>query len=180
MNCEESRLRTFRNWPINAPVDPRRVAKAGFYYMGQGLEVQCFSCGGRISEWNYGDKVMTRHRSLDPRCPFVISPALSGNIPITNLESSSPLTMNQPEACMREQNIHTRTRNVRSRSIEQSTLQYENESARLESFANWPIPFIVSPERLAKAGFYYAQQGDKVRWKNIVFLIFFRYKCVIR
>lgn len=163
MNCEESRLRTFRNWPINAPVDPRRVAKAGFYYMGQGLEVQCFSCGGRISEWNYGDKVMTRHRSLDPRCPFVISPALSGNIPITNLESSSPVTSNQPEIHTGEETGQVRTRSTRARTREQSVLQYENESARLESFANWPIPFIVSPERLAKAGFYYAQQGDKVR-----------------
>lgn len=131
--------------------------------MGQGLEVQCFSCGGRISEWNYGDKVMSRHRSLDPRCPFVISPALSGNIPITNQEVSPPLSVNQPEAGARELINQVRTRSPRSRTTEQRTLQYENESARLESFANWPVPFIVSPERLARAGFYYAQQGDKVR-----------------
>lgn len=57
MNVEENRLCTFQNWPANAVVDPQRIAKAGFYCTGHGLEVQCFCCGGRIEDWNYGDQV---------------------------------------------------------------------------------------------------------------------------
>lgn len=86
MNCERSRLRTFQNWPSNSPVSSRRIAKAGFYYMGHELEVQCFACGGRISQWNYNDSVMARHRILDPRCPFVTNIDFSGNISIEDEE----------------------------------------------------------------------------------------------
>lgn len=157
MNNEESRLRTFRNWPSNAPVDARRIAKAGFYYMGQNLEVQCFKCGARISEWNYNDQVMARHRTLDPRCPFVLSPALSGNIPITSngigLQVSS-----------REENSTTRPNVVQGSSAAGSVeeIKMYDEQMRLNTYSNWPVPFIVTPESLAKAGFYYVQQGDKV------------------
>ncbi|GLG97781.1 Death-associated inhibitor of apoptosis 2 [Gryllus bimaculatus] len=82
MNQEQSRLNTFQSWPANAEVEPQRIAKAGFFYTGIGLEVECFSCGRRISEWNYGDQVMARHRLLNPECPFVKDPITSGNIPV--------------------------------------------------------------------------------------------------
>ncbi|XP_046601453.1 death-associated inhibitor of apoptosis 1 isoform X1 [Neodiprion lecontei] len=36
------------------------------------------------------------------------------------------------------------------------------ESARRRSFANWPVRF-MDPKRLAEAGFYYLNEGDKVR-----------------
>ncbi|XP_075226321.1 death-associated inhibitor of apoptosis 2-like [Lycorma delicatula] len=179
MNFESSRLRTFRNWPANAVVDARRIAKAGFYYMGQGLEVQCFSCGGRISEWNYGDKVMTRHRWLDPRCPFVVNPANSGNVPIEGMGSSSSslsallpvsdrtdslvssptspgLQYSSPPSIIRRDISVQITRSLR-------TMYQENELARLQSFESWPKPYIVTPESLARAGFYYTRESDTVK-----------------
>lgn len=39
---------------------------------------------------------------------------------------------------------------------------YKLESGRLATFNNWPVSFIVTPEALAKTGFYYLKQGDKV------------------
>ncbi len=151
MNFESSRLRTFQNWPTNAPVDSQRIARAGFYYMGQDLEVQCFSCGGRISEWQYGDKVMAKHRLLDPRCPFVLNPVDSGNVPINE-------TANQTS--------NGETSNVNKRPIENGindkSTKYRTEAARLETFLTWPIPSKVEGYRLAKAGFYYLQEMDKV------------------
>lgn len=139
MNSEESRLRTYAHWPENAPVDARRIAAAGFYYMGQGLEVQCFSCGGRISEWNIGDSVMSKHRVLDPFCPFVQNPILSGNVPLISDRRNSPNTSQENHSV------------------------YQNEKSRLETFTSWPIRSIVSPELLVKSGFYYTQIKDKVR-----------------
>lgn len=155
MNSEESRLRTFTNWPENAAVDARRIATAGFYYMGQGLEVQCFSCGGRISEWNIGDSVMGRHRSLDPNCPFVKNPLLSGNIPLLADHRNSPNT-SQDQRSM----VPPGTQAVSD--MFRGNVFYD-ERARLETFAAWPISSIVSPELLAKSGFYYTQVEDKVR-----------------
>ncbi|KAK2587173.1 hypothetical protein KPH14_002922, partial [Odynerus spinipes] len=136
MNVEENRLRTFANWPTNAAVGAERIAKAGFYYTGIGQEVQCFLCGTKITEWNYGDQAIARHRQAAPDCPFVINP-------------SSTFTGNQ-------QLLSTA---VRSQDPQR---QYKTMQQRLESFANWPISNVVSPERLAKAGFYYLQQADLV------------------
>jgi baculoviral IAP repeat-containing protein 2/3 len=157
MNIENNRLRTFEGWPANAAVEPQRIAKAGFFYTGRGLEVQCFSCGGKISEWNYGDQVMARHRALDPQCPFVKSPTQSGNVPIIPGDTPQPSTSSS-EADGERPSSST----VGDSGTWDQGMMYRSEAARLESFRSWPISFIVAPERLAKAGFYYLQQGDKV------------------
>lgn len=39
---------------------------------------------------------------------------------------------------------------------------YRFESARLETFRNWPYS-LINPEKLAAAGFYYTGEGDKVK-----------------
>ncbi|CAH1183237.1 unnamed protein product [Phaedon cochleariae] len=135
MNVEGNRLQTFNDWPNDTAVTPQRIAKAGFFFTGQDLEVECFACHARISEWNYGDQVMTRHRALNPECPFVINPASSGNVPIT--PSAAPSTSLNPYR--------------------------ESAAMRLASFENWPVSNIVSPERLARAGFYYFGDGDNTK-----------------
>lgn len=38
-----------------------------------------------------------------------------------------------------------------------------DESVRLQTFINWPIPEIVTPESLARAGFYFLHQSDKTK-----------------
>lgn len=189
MNFEDSRLRTFRNWPADAPVDAFRIASGGFFYTGQGMEVQCFACGGKISEWSLGDHVMSKHRRLDPRCPFIVNPATSDNVPkyITsstqenNLESQTgsqnSLAQNQNNLA---QNTRTQNPNVgqhqNSQTIQSHTqavgIAYSEReirnmrtslSARLNTFSDWPITHIVTPLSLALAGFYSLQQGDKVK-----------------
>lgn len=80
MNVEENRLQTFNEWPSDTAVSPSRIAKAGFFAINQDLTVQCFSCGVRISEWDYGDQVMAKHRRLNPQCPFVLDPSTSGKL----------------------------------------------------------------------------------------------------
>lgn len=82
MNYEKRRLETFRSWPANAIVDPQRIAKAGFYFTGTELEVKCFSCGKCISQWEYGDQVMAKHRTISPECSFVRNPLECGNVPL--------------------------------------------------------------------------------------------------
>lgn len=62
MNAEEQRLKTFTNWPANAPIEASRMAKAGFFSTGIGLEVQCYVCGCKINDWSYGDQVMRKNR----------------------------------------------------------------------------------------------------------------------
>ncbi|XP_021938290.1 baculoviral IAP repeat-containing protein 7-like isoform X2 [Zootermopsis nevadensis] len=158
MNVENNRLRTFEGWPANAEVEPQRIAKAGFFSTGRGLEVQCFCCGGKISEWNYGDQVMARHRALDPQCPFVKNPIQSGNVPTIPGDSPAP-----PGRSSQPDGAGPSSSTVGDTGTWDQGTTYRSEAARLESFRSWPIPFIVAPERLARAGFYYLQQGDRVQ-----------------
>ena len=57
MRYEERRLSTFQDWPANAKVDARKIAKAGFHHTGSETRVQCSWCGCVLSDWNYGDQV---------------------------------------------------------------------------------------------------------------------------
>ncbi|XP_023022301.2 death-associated inhibitor of apoptosis 2 [Leptinotarsa decemlineata] len=134
MCYEEHRLQTFHEWPTNAPVDPFRIAKAGFFSTSRGSEVECFACHLKLSNWSYGDCVMARHIALSPTCPFVMSPSTSGNIPTLSSAQVPPGELYRVSAAL-----------------------------RLATFDNWPIPLIVTPERLANAGFYYLKEGDNTK-----------------
>ncbi|CAB3226796.1 unnamed protein product [Arctia plantaginis] len=158
MNYETNRLNTFVNWPSSAPVDPIRIAKAGFFYTGGGTEVQCFSCGGKISQWNYGDQVMWRHRRLDPNCPFVVNPHISGNVPLV-LETGCPsiVDTNTSLVALPEGNIDSVDIAQEYGTTEEDEM-YKSDALRLLSFANWDDTS-VSREALVSAGFYHAGEG---------------------
>lgn len=130
MNNESARLNTFSNWPSSAPVDPIRIAKAGFFYTGQGVEVQCFSCGGKISEWNYGDQVMARHRRLDANCPFVVNPQSSGNV---------ALVLGQLDSQSHSSNELEAMELVHDYGLTEDDEMYKSDALRLLSFVNWDV-----------------------------------------
>lgn len=112
MNVEEIRLQTFSNWPDDVPVETSRIAKGGFFATGNELEVQCHWCGSKISEWDYGDKVMGKHRRLKPDCPFVINSSNSGNVPMNNVQPNTSDTASN---------------------------DLMNEQCRLVTFTDWPV-----------------------------------------
>ncbi|KAL4716119.1 hypothetical protein ACJJTC_013896 [Scirpophaga incertulas] len=158
MNFETNRLNTFANWPSSAPVDPIRIAKAGFYYTGDGTEVQCFSCGGKISQWNYGDQVMWRHRQLEPNCEFVVNPRLSGNVPLV-LNSECPSNVDSSTSWSAPEDInHDNSDTIQDYGLTEEDVMYRIDALRLLSFTNWNDSS-VSREALVNAGFYHAGEG---------------------
>ncbi|XP_013192066.1 baculoviral IAP repeat-containing protein 7 [Amyelois transitella] len=156
MNNEANRLNTFSTWPASAPVDPIRIAKAGFYYTGEGTEVQCFCCGGKISEWNYGDQVMWRHRHMEPNCEFVVNPRQSGNVPLV-LGSECPSTIDSSTSWTSEEQIDP-IESSQDYGLTEEDEVYKSDPLRLLSFINWNDTS-VSREALVSAGFYHAGQG---------------------
>ncbi|RLU20359.1 hypothetical protein DMN91_006967 [Ooceraea biroi] len=174
MNVEENRLRTFGEWPANAAVDATRIAKAGFYYTGRGQEVQCFICGTRISDWNYGDQAMVRHRLAEPACPFVVDPVATCNVPYLPVTandvaarttatspSSSSLSDPQPDNDAEDNPGVTPSPSAAVQNTE-LVQEYGTVAQRLQSFTGWPIASVVSPVELAEAGFYYRKLADMV------------------
>lgn len=139
MKSEEARLQTFSSWPSTAPVRPRDLVEAGFYYMGQGDQVQCFCCGGKLNGWEAGDTAWGEHSHHYPNCFFILGHDV-GNIPFqggTEEEDSSRSGQNA-------------NRRVPMESFEE----------RLSSFAGLQHP--IDHTRLATAGFYSTGTGDEV------------------
>lgn len=129
MRSEEARLQTFSSWPSAAPVTPRHLAQAGFYYMGERDRVQCFCCGGMLSGWEAGDTAWGEHTKHYPNCFFILGHDV-GNIPLQG--------GTEEEGGSRQQ------RNTHS--------SMESFEERLGSFTVVQHP--IDHERLARAGFY--------------------------
>lgn len=141
MNIEVNRLNTFTNWPATAEVAPIRIAKAGFFYTGRDTEVECFSCGGKISEWNYGDQVMWRHRTMKPNCAFVMNPQQSGNVPLlSGLDCSARPHRVQSESENRQHDADTSN----DYGLTEEDEVYKNHVMRLLSFVTWEVSNYVA------------------------------------
>lgn len=149
---ETERIATFSTWKIDSPVDAVRLAKAGFYYSGNEDEVICFSCEGRIKNWNYGDIVQKKHSELFPNCDFVNN--RSDNVPMNKVnefpKNGSTSSSQQLETL--PQIIH---------AIDFDKMKSVQE--RLKSYAfTWPLP-CINIRNLADAGFFYLGSEDKVQ-----------------
>ncbi|XP_068186704.1 baculoviral IAP repeat-containing protein 2 isoform X3 [Antennarius striatus] len=146
MRREQDRLDSFHSWTLSI-ITPTELAKAGFYYLGQGDRVACFSCGGQLSNWEPGDRAVSEHQRHYPNCRFVrgdradnvsLGGAASGAL-TCQLSTGAP-TLN----------------NVSNPAMQQS-------DERLLTFVNWPTRIPVRPDQLAKAGFYYVGRNDDVK-----------------
>lgn len=156
MNLEESRIRSFSTWPINAPVHPRQLTVCGFFATGNFLEAECNWCHLRISDWEYGDEVEQRHILANPICEFITNRNECGNVPF----QSSTNQLSQPQQSVDSET--TACTIPASTAKEDQPLDLMIETNRLATFKNWPNPNI-SPQSLAKAGFFYLNRSDEVK-----------------
>ncbi|EDW10799.1 death-associated inhibitor of apoptosis 2 [Drosophila mojavensis] len=154
LELESERIRTFAQWPTNAPVLVDDLVKNGFFATGNWLEVECNFCHMRIDHWEYGDQVADRHRAASPICSMVLAPNHCGNVP---LESGA--------AAGDQRSDNEGNSVVDGGAGQQGQCACPDlliEANRLETFKDWPNPNIT-PQALAKAGFYYLKQSDHVR-----------------
>ncbi|XP_024139825.1 E3 ubiquitin-protein ligase XIAP isoform X1 [Oryzias melastigma] len=140
MKSEEARLKTFSSWPSSAPVRPRDLAQAGFFYLGKDDRVQCFCCGGKLSGWEPGDSPWREHETHYSHCFYVLGHDV-GNVPL-------------PEDAGEDEETGSRQRHRKPSS------NMENLEERLATFARVQHP--IDHELLAQAGFYSKGEGDKV------------------
>ncbi|CAG9562710.1 unnamed protein product [Danaus chrysippus] len=74
-------------------------------------------------------------------------------LPAPGCSSPEPSTSSSPTGTDKTDNHDLFIRNV---------ADMRREDERIKTFDNWPVPFL-SPELLAKNGFYYLKRGDEVR-----------------
>ncbi|XP_059912565.1 baculoviral IAP repeat-containing protein 2 isoform X2 [Gadus macrocephalus] len=156
MRREQERLDSFQAWTLSI-ITPGELAKAGFYFLGQGDRVACFSCGGQLSNWVPGDRAASEHQRHYPNCRFVrgdradnVSLATAA-APGLGAATAGPWQLSGAAAV-----VAPGLSNVSNPGMQQ------NEE-RLLTFVNWPSRIPVRPDQLAKAGFYYVGRNDDVK-----------------
>ncbi|NWY48746.1 XIAP ligase, partial [Sylvia atricapilla] len=140
MCSEETRLKSFHNWPLNGQLTPQELANAGFYYTGVGDQVACFCCGGKLKNWEPSDRAWSEHKRHFPKCLFVLGRDI-GNVSSESLPA---------ELGISDLSNAQHPRNP-------SMAKY---GKRLQTFLSWIYP--VDKEQLAEAGFYSVGNGDHV------------------
>ncbi|KFU98314.1 E3 ubiquitin-protein ligase XIAP, partial [Tauraco erythrolophus] len=140
MCSEETRLKSFHNWPVDGQLTPKELADAGFYYTGVGDQVACFCCGGKLKTWEPGDRAWSEHKRHFPKCLFVLGRD-AGNVPSESIPAEHGRGGLNSEQHPRNPSMATYGR-------------------RLQTFLTWIYP--VDKEQLAEAGFYSIGNGDHV------------------
>lgn len=180
-NSFEDRLKTFNTWPSSAPVGRESLARAGFIYEGAEVKVRCFVCQVKYESWKFGDTAIRKHKELKPDCPFVqentdILTDSSSMIIDPHIPMEIPLQI--PLRNIFSQSMVSQVDHGRGSPSEAQNLPSDNapefhkvwrnytsmnkESERTKTYTDWPIPYI-RPEDMARAGFVYLKQGDRVQ-----------------
>ncbi|XP_043547057.1 baculoviral IAP repeat-containing protein 2 [Chiloscyllium plagiosum] len=175
LTSELYRISTFAHFPSNALVSERSLARAGFYYTGVSDKVQCFSCGITVDNWQVGDNAFERHRRCNPSCSFIQSLPSVEHFSVRSTFSPPSATSLQSSFRENGAQIGLECSNpsdpVGSRSVEDVSHQLRypqystamcSEEMRLRTFQNWPSYSSLIPAELAKAGFYYTGEEDRV------------------
>lgn len=72
LRYENHRLKTFDDvgWPHNF-INPEKLAKTGFYYVGPFDQVKCYFCKLVVWRWEIGDDEVKDHIRWAPCCPLL-------------------------------------------------------------------------------------------------------------
>uniref|UniRef100_A0A8C3K6P2 NLR family apoptosis inhibitory protein n=1 Tax=Calidris pygmaea TaxID=425635 RepID=A0A8C3K6P2_9CHAR len=157
-STEDVRLQSFERWPFYARgAKPDSLARAGFFFTGKKDTVQCFACGGCLGNWEDGDDPWREHAKWFPECEFLQSKKSSEEIKqyIETYSGFAGVVGRHFTASFIKENLSTAT----GKRIEYTVF-------RLDSFKTWPAEACVEATALAKAGFFYTGEGDKVQCFN--------------
>ncbi len=136
--AEQSPLKSFALWSSSAQSDPEKLAAAGFFYTGDDDTCQCFFCGLKLRNWRRSNDPWDTHRRYASHCVLIRGEAC-GNVPLIKKDKMS----NEHQAGQ-DNPLH-------------------NIAKRLETFCKWPKSHVVRPEYLARDGFYFTGDRDKVQ-----------------
>lgn len=68
----QTRVDSFKDWPLIMPQRPELLASAGFFYKGVGDQCICFYCGLGLKDWEKDDEPYQEHAKYSPECAYLI------------------------------------------------------------------------------------------------------------
>ncbi|XP_077525639.1 death-associated inhibitor of apoptosis 2-like [Haemaphysalis longicornis] len=168
---EEARLETFYDWPLEF-LSPRRLAKAGFYYLHDGDRVCCAFCRGGVHGWEPGDDPLREHARHYPCCPFLLNRGLDGEHANRghNLLREPVAVLSKPKTGLMVHTKHPAQASpvaVLSKPntgliVHTKHPAQASPDARMRSFEMWPSTSPKRPQELVEAGFFYTGQKDRI------------------
>lgn len=171
LNYETCRYKTFAQFPLRVP-SKCTLALAGFYFVGPVDDVRCQFCKVLINGWGASDNVFHKHKLFSPHCPLMMRQK-TNNVPsnVTLFETllmqpqmncSCCIAATAPLADQSSINATTSTSVVAAAAFVSAVFpSYASEIVRFSSYASWPSR--MNPVDLARAGFFYTMQGDRVK-----------------
>ncbi|XP_033098546.1 baculoviral IAP repeat-containing protein 7-like [Anneissia japonica] len=163
MSSEVDRLATFKKWPNESPMNPTTLAKAGFFYVGSDDMVKCFSCNGKIKDWEFGDSAIGEHKRFFPKCKFVQGRDQQNQPLLLNLVSSKEVKSTAEGKSSKKDEMYNPKKDTLVIDKSKIPDKLKSEYRRLLTFQDWPRSNPMQPRALAKAGFYYTQTRDVVK-----------------
>lgn len=174
MRSRARRLGTFRQWPHDAPVSAQALAEAGFFYVGPTDEVQCFCCGGVLTEWRRGDCPLRAHLTYFPSCDYLSEEYVGIQEVLSSLQDVLDAVDGQILSVL--QGVG---REEPALPNDPEYPDMETEEMRLSTFENWPQDSTVDPEHLARAGFFYTGRNSGEVSITLIQLNFWKFYCFI-
>jgi len=68
----DSRIESYKSWPIGLKLRPQELAEAGFFYTGLGDKTICYQCGGGLKDWAETDEPWREHALYFSKCGHVV------------------------------------------------------------------------------------------------------------
>ncbi|XP_033118499.1 putative inhibitor of apoptosis isoform X2 [Anneissia japonica] len=175
----DTRLVTFLSWPIQSIISETSLAKAGFFYTQKSDMVECYSCHGKIKDWQIGDDAFKEHKRHFPRCPLVQNIQIDEDVDeVDSASVSSKFTFNQNNRILINSPLFAAQQNQTARIVDTNktlhhrqppqltrTLypQYCDAPARLNTFRLQDWEGQQTPENLVEAGFFSVGEKDQTK-----------------
>lgn len=114
MDNLSKRVNTFKNWALSTHVWPYQLSNAGFFYTGDGTNIQCALCGviTSVESWERTDRPEIVHYCLNNECKFLksnfpnLKETLEKEILLHNLRSTNDIQQRyievKSESCANE------------------------------------------------------------------------------
>lgn len=151
----KNRVNSFQRFPYSEDISAQRLARAGFYFTGEGDSVRCFSCSATVQNWSRGDTPLERHQQASPDCRFLSC--------AHGMRNSHSIQSPDYDEDAENREFLLRTGEVVDESMYPVVPYMKSEEVRLGTFDNWPIDSPVRPEDLAEAGLYFLGMEDSVQ-----------------
>lgn len=156
MRSKEHRLQTFtKHWPHHSSVtlSAECMARAGFYYEGEGDRVTCAFCREWLDHWEKDDVPHIQHKLKSPNCKFVTGQEVQKTGEAEDMDTEQECVAPKWDAARQC---------IPFISNQPAFQQYVNSEERKHTFNTWGLS-VKTPDELIDAGFFYTKCEDEVR-----------------